>query len=72
MFERELAHALSFIEENPTLLAELKASRHHGVRRVLLPRSSYHVYWRVIDDGHAVEILACWHTSRGRLPPLTT
>ncbi len=41
-----------------------------GVRRLLLPRTRYHVYYAV-DDGRAVvEVRAVWHASRGRGPRL--
>ncbi|OGQ26381.1 MAG: hypothetical protein A2138_19765 [Deltaproteobacteria bacterium RBG_16_71_12] len=70
MFERELAHALRTIQESSTVFAELKTTKAKGIRRVLMARSRYHLYWHMIEDGTVVEILACWHTSRGRNPPL--
>jgi plasmid stabilization system protein ParE len=44
--------------------------RRRGVRRLLLPRSQYWIYYRVDDDAHDVRIMAIWHTSRGKGPPL--
>jgi plasmid stabilization system protein ParE len=42
-----------------------------GTRRhVLLRRIRYYVYFRVVNDGALVEILAVWHASRGRRPRL--
>jgi plasmid stabilization system protein ParE len=38
------------------------------VRRVLLKRIRYYVYFEVSDDGARVSILAVWHASRGREP----
>ncbi|MCC6556036.1 MAG: hypothetical protein IT372_24000 [Polyangiaceae bacterium] len=40
-----------------------------GVRRLLLPRTGYYLYYTVDDTASAVRIVALWHTSRGgRLP----
>jgi plasmid stabilization system protein ParE len=39
-----------------------------GVRRIHLSRIRYHLYYRVASHGGAVEILALWHTSRGKGP----
>lgn len=70
LFERELAQAIRVIEENATLFAELKTTKAKGIRRVVMARSRYYLYWHVVDDGSVAEVLACWHTSRGRHPPL--
>lgn len=37
-----------------------------GVRRVLLPRTRYHLYYQASKD--LVEVLALWHSSRGGAP----
>ena len=39
-----------------------------GVRRLLLSRIRYHLYYTV--EGEVVEILAFWHASRGTPPPI--
>ena len=41
------------------------------VRRVLLSRCPYHLYYTVDDDAGTVTIRAVWHTARGHGPPLT-
>jgi plasmid stabilization system protein ParE len=46
-------------------------SRHGiGVRRLLLPRSQYWVYYEVDHAAEEVRILAVWRASRGKAPPL--
>lgn len=67
LFADELAGALEMLERGvrfgvvyPFPLFE--------VRRFLLPRSRYHVYYSV--DGDLVKVRAVWHTSRGKGPPL--
>ena len=44
-------------------------TRQGNVRRVLLARVRYYVYYRVTSAGE-VEVLALWHASRGRAPHL--
>lgn len=70
MFEQELAGALRTIREHPTVSAPLKTERAGRIRRVLLARSRYYLYWYVDDAGTVLEVLACWHASRGTPPPL--
>lgn len=42
----------------------------HEVRKLLLPRTRYHLYYE-IDEGHRlVTIIAVWHVSRGHGPRL--
>jgi hypothetical protein len=36
------------------------------MRRVILPRIRYYLYYRVAGD--ALEVMAFWHVSRGRQP----
>jgi plasmid stabilization system protein ParE len=39
-----------------------------GIRRVLLPRTRYHVYYVARED--VVLVLAVWHAKRGSGPPM--
>lgn len=48
--------------------ARARATKLKGVRRVTLSRIRYYVYYRATDE--ALEVLAFWHSSRGRQPPL--
>lgn len=45
-------------------------SRIAGLRRVLLGRTRYHLYYTVSEDATVVEILSLWHTARGKAPRL--
>ena len=40
------------------------------VRRLLMPRSRYHVYYSIEASGARVLIHAVWHASRGQAPRL--
>ena len=48
--------------------AQARGTKLQGVRRVTLSRIRYYVYYRATDQ--ALEVLAFWHNSRGRQPPL--
>ena len=52
----------------PTLGATVRGERAPGLRRVLLRRTRYHVYYRA--RGEVLEVLAVWHASRGAGPGL--
>jgi len=44
--------------------------RHTGVRRLLMPRSRYHLFDTIDHPRQVVTILAIWHVSRGSGPRL--
>jgi plasmid stabilization system protein ParE len=63
LFFVELQVGLARIQRFPTVFAEIRDPRAAGLRRLLLSRSRYYVYWGV--QGPVVEVLAVWHASRG-------
>ena len=68
-FVEELERALELIAAEPGIGARARNSRLAGVRRVLLHRVRYYLYYRVIEAPVAgVQILAVWHASRGSDP----
>lgn len=67
-FDEELEHAFRLIRSMPDAGQPVASPRHSGMRRVLLSRVHYHLYYRVTDD--IAEVLALWHTSRGHGPGL--
>jgi plasmid stabilization system protein ParE len=46
----------------------VRSTRVKGVRRRLMRRVHYYVYYR--ESGGDIEILAFWHASRGSEPPI--
>ena len=44
--------------------------RRKGIRRLLLGRIRYYLYYKVVPEKEEVEVLALWHTSRGSKPIL--
>jgi plasmid stabilization system protein ParE len=63
---QDLDRILGLLSVNPGLGARARRAKLEGVRRVTLSRVRYYVYYRVFGD--ALEVLAFWHTSRGRQP----
>jgi plasmid stabilization system protein ParE len=70
MLEDELETAYALIEELPFAGEAVSHRRHVGLRRVLLGRTHYYLYYAVEEDDGIVEVLSLWHTSRGRRPYL--
>ena len=64
----ELARGFELVTNHPSIGAQAIDTEFSGVRRLLLYRISYHLYYRVERDF--VEVLAFWHTSLGQGPSL--
>jgi plasmid stabilization system protein ParE len=61
-FVEEFDETLSLIVENPTIGQPVRGRR-PGMRRTLLERVRYYLYYRVNANGD-VEVLSVWHASR--------
>ncbi|NOT25447.1 MAG: type II toxin-antitoxin system RelE/ParE family toxin [Acidobacteria bacterium] len=68
LFFDELEAAFSLISHAPDLGHSYRRSPIAGTRRVLLPRTRYHVYYVPLDG--VVVVLAVWYAKRGNGPPL--
>ena len=66
----ELERAASIISVQPEVGTRALNVSLSGVRRLHLARVRYYVYYWVLTDPDRIEILAFWHESRGRGPPL--
>ena len=66
----ELERACVLISVQPESSARARNVSLSGVRRVLLARVRYHVYYRIRTNPEQIEILAFWHASRESSPPL--
>ena len=64
----ELQRAFALISVQPEIGARALNTSLPGVRRVLVARIRYYLYYRRSPSGTQVEILALWHTSRGTGP----
>ena len=67
-FDADLAEAFLILGAEPGIGARVLRTSARGVRRLHLARIRYHLYYRV--RGDQVDVLALWHTSRGRGPAL--
>ena len=64
----DLERAFELISLQPGVGAPVRRPR--GVRRILLARVRYFLYYRVAADAQVVEVLAFWHARRGSGPRL--
>jgi len=70
LFWRELESVVELLRRSPLIGPIYVASPIPGVRRMLIGRSRYHVYWEVDSASKTVTITAVWHAGRGSGPPL--
>ena len=64
MLDQELRGVIAVITAAPTLGASARDTRLAGVRRILLRRTRYHLYYRVDPGAGRLDILALWHARR--------
>lgn len=69
LFDNELRDALDRIRAVPQLGSAYEAMPRREHRRVLLPETRYHVYYRVVGPDR-VRVVAIWSAVRGRGPRL--
>ena len=62
LLERELRAVLALVAAAPSLGVPARDARLAGVRRVLLRRTRYHVYYR--EAAGRLDVLAMWHARR--------
>jgi plasmid stabilization system protein ParE len=70
MFSRELESAVRLLETSPLIGKAYPQAPVPQVRRLLIGRSRYHVYWEVDVASTAATILAVWYAGRGSKPRL--
>ncbi len=61
-FDEELESALLYISENLSISTAYHDARRPGVRRFLIERIRYYIYFRV--TGNSIQVLRIWHASR--------
>lgn len=69
LLKRELADARALLAERPDAGARVGGIP-ADVRRLLLPRTQYYLYYRVDRGARCVIVIAIWHTARGSRPLL--
>jgi len=68
LFLNELTESFDLIARAPQIGRLYRPSPVPNVRRLLLTRTRYHIYYAVNNDQ--VWLLAVWHAQRGEGPPL--
>jgi plasmid stabilization system protein ParE len=71
LFVDELEASMQRLASAPWSGSPYPLARPIDVRRVLLRRCQYHLYYAVDAKAGTVTIRAVWHTARGHGPPLT-
>src|SRR5215210_1887983 len=61
-FEDDFSEALDLVARNASI-GHLVHMRRKGIRRLLMERLRYYVYYRVTPD-EVIEVLSVWHASR--------
>ena len=64
----DIGEALALLAQQPGFGTAYEGTRAKGVRRLLVGRIRYYIYYRVALE--ALEVLAVWHVSRGKQPAL--
>ena len=70
LFTQEFEAAARRLISSPKTATIYRESNGREIRRTLLPRSRYHIYFEVNEVDRHVFIVAIWHVSRGRAPSL--
>ena len=70
LFRTELAEIVRTLTLLPMIGRRYDRAALSGIRRLLLPRCRYHVYYELVKAEHLVRIHAVWHAARGQSPPL--
>jgi plasmid stabilization system protein ParE len=64
----DIGEALALLAQQPGIGAAYAGARTVGVRRLLVGRIRYFIYYRATQ--HTLDVLAVWHVSRGKQPSL--
>jgi len=70
LFNRELDAALDRLRLMPTLGTRHQPAEGGATRKLLLPRSRYHVYYDLDEPRRELQVVAVWHAARCVGPPL--
>lgn len=70
LFDDEMAAVLDRLAEAPKTAPPYRTIRNRQIRRILMARTSYNVYFEVQEERVLVRILAVWHAARGHGPAL--
>lgn len=70
LFTAELDQVIQLLRESPELGHSYVGARAQGVRRILLEKAQYYVYYRYLRAKARIDVLSIWSTRRSRPPSL--
>jgi plasmid stabilization system protein ParE len=70
LLHEELVATLETIRSSPHVAKVYQFSAIPGLRRALMPRTRYHLYFTFHEERALIFVHAIWHASRGQGPPL--
>lgn len=70
LLRQEIKDALDLLKASPEIGASYECEGIPSLRRRLLPRTRYHLYYVYDDKAAQIVVLALWSCLRGRDPPL--
>jgi plasmid stabilization system protein ParE len=70
LFERELEDALQLLLVMPGAGTKYPTSKRPNLRRLLLPKTEYHIYFALERNDTTLVIHSVWGARRGRGPRL--
>jgi len=68
--DEELTTAVDLVASTPSIGAVTRNVALPGVRRILLSRVHYYLYYRPNVEARIIEVVALWHARRGSGPRL--
>ena len=69
LFRQELGEALARIENDP-LFGAIFRGRTKVYRRILMPKTRYHLYYEYFPEAGALAVAAVWSAVRGTAPEI--
>ena len=70
LFAQEFRDTLELVRRNPGVGTSWPTDRRPDLRRVLMPRTKHHLYFRIDAPRQVVQVLAVWGAPRGSGPRL--
>jgi plasmid stabilization system protein ParE len=70
LFWTELGQAVELLETSPEVGGVYKTRKGNQVRKIVLPKTEYHVYFQLDRDADWLMILVVWGARRERAPKL--
>jgi len=70
LFDREFLEAVALIAERPALFPVTVTVEGREIRRILMEKTSCHLYYEIDETAGAVKIVSAWGAAQGKFPRL--